>query len=188
MTFDVLYIDPPWDFDMKTTGGSFQSGASQKYPTMPVKEIVQLAVPAIAAPSAALFLWVPTALKFSHAGPVIHAWGFDYITTIYWEKTRLGMGAWFRNMVEELLVCQRRGGSLQPFACQRPNKLCLPSGEHSAKPEEFRKLIEDATGQISRRHCAELFARKTVPGWTGMGHFVTQRDIREDIKLAAAAA
>lgn len=187
MKFDVLYVDNPWSFDMKTTGGNFKSGAVQKYPTMPVADICNLPVTAIASPSCALFLWVPTALKFSHAGPVAHAWGFDYITTVYWDKQRLGMGAWFRNVIEELLVFQRRGGSLAPFGCQLPNKIACPPGEHSTKPEAFRQLIEKATGKISRRDCVELFARRVVPGWTAAGNMVTGRDIREDLKLLAAA-
>lgn len=187
MTFDVLYIDPPWSFDNKKTGGNHQSGAAQKYPTMPLSDICAIPVPAISAPSAALFLWVPTALKFSHGGVVANAWGFDYITTVYWNKLRMGMGFWYRNQVEELLVFQRRGGSLEPFKCQLPNIISLPPGEHSAKPDEFRALIERSTGKISRRQCVELFARKQVPGWTALGNQVTGRHITTDIRLIAAA-
>lgn len=187
MKFDVLYVDNPWSFDMKTTGGSFDSGASQKYPCMPLADICRLPVASIAQPSAALFLWVPTALKFSHAAPVMHAWGFDYITTVYWDKQRLGMGMWFRNVVEELLVCQRRGGSLEPFKCQLPNIIHAPPGEHSTKPEAFRQLVEKATGKISRRDCVELFARRLVPGWTSAGNFITNRHVTEDLRLLAAA-
>lgn len=187
MTFDVVYIDPPWAFNQVKTGGTFTSGAAQKYPTMSLADICQLPIPAICEPTTALFLWVPTTLKFSHAARVLDAWAFDYITTVYWNKTRLGMGYWFRNQVEELLVCQRRGGSLEPFRCQLPNIISLPPGEHSTKPEEFRRLIEQATGKISRRQCVELFARKQVPGWTGLGNVTTGRDIRDDIRRIAAA-
>lgn len=197
MKFDVAYIDNPWEFNNKKTGGSFKSGAAQKYPVMKLHEICDLAVPAILAPSAAVFMWVPTTLKFSHAGPVMNAWGLDYITTVYWDKQKNGIGYWFRNTVEELLICQRRGGSLEPFRCQSLNMLHLPDeddghviherpGEHSTKPEAFRKLIEEATGKISRRSCVEFFAKKTTPGWTAIGNRVTGRDIREDIRLLAA--
>lgn len=200
MTFDVLYIDCPWKFNTVKVGGSFKSGAAQKYPTMELGEITALPIPAIMAPSAAVFIWVPTALKFSHGAAVMNAWGLDYITTVYWDKQKNGMGYWFRNTVEELLVCQRRGGSLEPFRCQLPNMLHLPVdpedqpgdilhlpvGEHSTKPEGFRQLIEQATGKISRRQNVELFARRAVPGWTTLGNIVTGRDIRADIRLQAA--
>ncbi len=187
MKFDVHYIDPPWSFDNKVTGGSFTSGAEQKYPTMALGEICSMPVPAIMEHSAAVFLWVPTALKFSHGAAVMNAWGLDYITTVYWDKQRIGMGFWFRNCVEELLVCQRRGGSLEPFKCQLPNIVHCPPEEHSRKPEAFRQLIETATGKISRRQNVELFARKMSPGWTALGHAVTGKDIRDDIRLTAAA-
>lgn len=187
MKFDVLLFDPAWAFDNKVTGGSLKSGASQKYPTMPLPDVHRLAVPAIAHPNACLFLWVPTALKFSHGLTTLHAWGFDYKTTIYWEKERNSMGFWFANRVEELLVAFNRNASVEPFRSMLPNFIHCPPGEHSEKPEAFRKLIEDATGKISRRRCVEGFARRAAPGWTAMGHKVTGRDIRDDIRLLAGS-
>lgn len=182
--YDVHYWDPPWEFQNEKTGGSFRSGASQKYPVMALAAIQQLPVAAAATPNAALFLWVPTRLKFSHGLTTALAWGFPhYQTTVYWQKTRLGMGYWFRNVVEELLVFTK--GDVAPFKCQLPNFLSLPAGEHSAKPDEFRKLIETATGQISRRHCLEGFARKPVPGWTGIGNQVTGNPITVDLRSLA---
>jgi len=211
--FDVAYIDPPWKFAQRAmisgakksdgTVAAARSGASQKYDVMELSDICAIPVPAILEPSAAVFLWVPTALKFSHGGAALHAWGLDYITTIYWDKQKKGPGYWFANTVEELLVCQRRGGSIKPFRSQALNMAHLPDEdddaidnvvheraprEHSRKPEVFRQIIEQATGQISRRRCVELFARRPTPGWTCIGNLVTGRDIRDDIRLLAAAA
>lgn len=189
MQFEVLYIDPPWKFRNENTGGSMKSGACQKYPVMDLEAIMRLPVQALAAPSSILALWVPTSLKFSHGAPVMAAWDFEYITTVYWEKTgRLGMGFWFRNQVEELLICRRRRGHVEPFRCQVPNIIHAPAEAHSTKPEAFRQLLEKATGKISSRRNVEVFARKTVPGWTGIGHVVTGRDVREDLKRLAVAA
>lgn len=185
MAYRVAYVDPPWSFDSKKTGGSFTSGASQKYPTMTLAEIQQLPVPSILTQDASLFLWVPARLKFSHGATTLAAWGFHYEATIYWRKTRLGMGYWFRNAVEELLVATR--GNVAPFKCQRENIITCPATEHSEKPEEFRRLIEEATGTAFSGRNVELFARRTVPGWTGLGSHVTGRDIREDIRLQAVA-
>jgi N6-adenosine-specific RNA methylase IME4 len=186
MQFDVLMIDPPWAFNNVKTGGSHTSGASQKYETMTLPELAALAVPAVCHRATVLFLWVPTALKFTHGAVLAHAWGFQrYITTIYWVKERNGMGFWFRNRVEELLVFEREPGAVEPFRCQRPNVIQIPAGEHSEKPEEFRRLIEDATKQFSRRHCLELFARRQAVGWTCCGLGVTHRDIRTDLRMLA---
>jgi N6-adenosine-specific RNA methylase IME4 len=185
--FEVLLVDPPWKFRNEKTGGSHKSGASQKYKCLDLGIIQTLPVGSIAAHSAVLGLWCPTRLKFSHGYPTAVAWGFSqYETTIYWEKPDLGMGFWVRNVVEELLICTR--GDVAPFGLQERNILHLPAGEHSEKPEEFRHMLERATGKISRRRCVELFARKLVPGWTGIGDKVTGRDIRMDLRLLAAGS
>ena len=179
MKFDVVYGDPAWKFRNEKTGGNHKSGASQKYPCMELSEICALPIPSVTHTGSVLFLWVPTTMKYSHAPAVAAAWGFrNYITTVYWDKQRLGMGFYFRNCVEELLVWGAEKSSVKPFGCQKRNLITCPPGEHSEKPEAFRLLIEDATKQISRRHCVELFARKKVPGWTPVGNQVTGRDIR----------
>lgn len=186
MMFDVHYWDPPWSFTNKKTGGTHTSGAVQKYPTMDLGAIQALPVASIAAPSSALFLWCPTRLKFSHGYTTAIAWGFNqYETTVYWDKQRLGMGFWYRNTVEELLVFTR--GWVVPFGSQLPNIIHHPVGEHSEKPEAFRRLIEDSTGKFSRRQCLEGFARQKAIGWTGIGNMITGNDIRKDIRLLAAA-
>lgn len=182
MNFEVVYADPPWQFTNQKTGGSHTSGASQKYPTLPLGAIQRLAVGAVAARSSVLFLWVPSRLKFSHGLTTATAWGFPhYQATVYWDKERLGMGFWYRNRVEELLVFTR--GEVAPFRCQLPNLIRHPVLEHSEKPEAFRRLIEDSTGRFSRRHCLELFARRAVIGWTGAGDQVTGRDISADLRV-----
>ena len=181
--FKVLIADCPWSFDRASTGGSSKSGAAQKYPVMSLGEIMALPVQAIMDTPSVCFLWVPTALKFSHGGQVLAAWGYGYKTTVYWNKQNLGLGHWFRNSVEELLVGLR--GDYPPFGCQLPNIINLPPGEHSAKPDEFHRLIETATGVISSRYNVELFARKLQPGWTGLGNQVTGRTIQGDLARLA---
>lgn len=214
MTFDVQYWDPPWKFRNEKTGGSHKSGAAQKYRVMELAQIQQLPVASVSRPSSVLFLWVPTALKFSHGFTTALAWGFPfYKTTWYWQKERLGMGFWGRNMVEELLIFTR--GSVAPFMLQEPNMktlpepgavfaggelpdidiqpeqltngcLTLPANEHSEKPEEFRRMVEVATQKFSVRDCLEGFARRRVTGWTGIGNVVTGQDIRTDLRQLAA--
>lgn len=221
MKFNVCLADPPWRFDSVKTGGSFTSGAEQQYvaptgerTTLAVADILALPVPAILEQNAVLALWVPTTLKFSHGEPVLRAWlpGGVYKTTWYWKKTRIGMGYWGRNIVEELLIGVR--GNIAPFMLQEPNARELPmpcgrghqavqdqcpachdlrlayeemdgqvwltikAGEHSAKPDEFRAMLERATKQFSRRHQVELFGRKTVPGWTVLGNQIDGKPMR----------
>lgn len=185
--FRVIYADPAWLFADAKTGGNHTSGASQKYDVMPLSAIQQLPVQSICQPNAILFLWVPTALKFSHGWTTMVAWGFDYKTTVYWEKIRkgkrMGMGRYFRNEVEELLVGV--SGSVAPFGCQMPNIIHADVMEHSEKPEAFRRLIESATGECFPSRNVELFARRKVPGWTGIGNQVTGRTIHADLRFLA---
>lgn len=179
----VILADPPWSFDNKRTGGSMKSGAEAQYQTMTREELLALPIPAVTAADAAAFLWVPTSLKFSHGGPVLAAWGFRYVGTVYWNKARLGMGFWFRNQVEELLFGVR--GDLKPFRCQLPNLITAPAGKHSEKPAAFHRLIESATGEPCYRNNLELFGRTKVPGWTVTGLELTGRDVREDLRRLA---
>lgn len=179
--YSVIQVDNPWKFRNEKTGGNHQSGASQKYPVMELGQILALPVGAVVNHTAVLFLWVPTALKFSHGGQCLTAWGFTYKTTVYWDKMQLGMGAWFRNEVEELLVGVR--GDPAPFGCQLPNIIHQVPGEHSEKPDEFTRLIETATGAASSRRNLEVFARKDRPGWRCIGNQVTGHDVREDLRL-----
>ena len=119
----------------------------------------------------------------------MHAWGFDYVTTVYWHKhrkgRRMGMGFWFRNEVEELLVGKVRGDRVRPFRCQLPNIIGAPVEEHSKKPQAFRDLIETATLKRSKYERVELFARERVPGWTAVGGAIDGLDIRTAIARLA---
>jgi N6-adenosine-specific RNA methylase IME4 len=107
MTFDVLYIDPPWVYENKKTGGSHTSGAVQQYRGLTVDELCALPVRSIAAKSAVLFLWATTPLG-QDPYRVMEAWGFTFKTKMYWHKAgRKGLGYWTRGCVEELLIGTR---------------------------------------------------------------------------------
>ena len=50
-----------------------------------------------------LFLWA-TSPKLKEALFVLNSWGFDHKTNLVWVKERIGMGYYFRNRHEHLLV------------------------------------------------------------------------------------
>lgn len=212
--FRVCYADPPWRYDDKRTGGSFKSGAAQVYEspdgddaTMATDDICNIPVRSIMGRNAILFLWTSVTLRESHAIPVMRAWGFRRVTSIFWIKVKvggvpdqvtgkipghLGMGRWFRGDVEELLVCV--AGDVKPFGCQERNWIQHPRTwngpdgkpvKHSTKPEGFRRLIETATGEASSRRNLELFGRRPAPGWTVLGYEIDKLDIREAIRREA---
>lgn len=180
-TYNIINADPPWSYENKKTGGSMKSGAGQQYATLSLEDLMGLPVPEICDKDAVLFLWAVTPL-LPEAFAVMKAWGFEYKSKITWEKTgRLGMGFWFRVQTEELLFGVK--GKVPAFGCQERNIVRAPIGEHSEKPECFRKLIEDATAlTIKEQRRLEVFARRRVMGWDAVGYGVDGLDIRESLE------
>ena len=181
-TYNVVYADPPWQYSNKNTGRNMNSGAAAKYPTLSTDEICNLKIPEIIERDAVLFLWctvpfLPDGLR------VLSAWGFKYKTMITWRKIKsLGMGFWFRNQTEHLLLGVR--GRVKAFRQQKPNIIETRVLRHSEKPEVFRDLIDQATRGIPGCRKIELFARKRVPGWEAWGNEVPEESSQISIQKA----
>lgn len=170
--YQLIYADPPWSYRNKRTGGSMNSGAISKYPTMSIEEIKNMPIGDIVNKDCALFIWATTPL-LPEAFEVITAWGFHYKTSLYWCKTMsLGMGYWYRGQVEMLLLGIK--GEVKAFRIQKPNFIQTKVREHSRKPDEFYELIE-MTGLKPR---IELFARNKREGWDCWGN-----EVESDIDL-----
>lgn len=180
MKFNTIAADPPWKYDNVNTGGSMKSGSAAKYPTMALDEIKDLRVRDIANKNSLLFLWATTPLK-PEAMEVVKAWGYKYVTTLYWLKTgRPGLGFWFRGCFEECLVCKR--GKVKPFHSQMTNLIVEDPREHSRKPDEFYNIV--------RLHApdpmVELFAREPRIGFISMGLDMDGQDISRAIAQISA--
>lgn len=183
MVYDVLYADPPWDFNNRRTGGSMSSGARAHYDTLSLDALCGLSIPM--ASRSICGLWVPTTLKFSHGYPVLTAWGFTYKTTFYWEKIgRMGMGFWLRNQVEELLIGVR--GPVRPFRLAVRNIMHCPHLRHSSKPVTARYLLHRASTPWAERRL-ELFARSGADGWDSLGDALDGTDVRSALTWASRA-
>jgi len=167
--FDVIVIDPPWDYRNKKTGGSMKSGARDQYRTMSFRAIADLQerIRALSHPGTVCFLWITTPIK-QLGSPLLKLWGFEYKTTLYWRKNypgrQMGMGFWFRGEVEELQLGV--GKKAVAFRHQEPNFIETPPLGHSKKPDEFQALIERATPDARR---LEIFPTRTRDGWTCIG-------------------
>ena len=106
--YGVVYADPPWRYDHAEAGNR---EIENQYPTLSLDEIKALDVPA--ANDCVLFLWA-TSPKLAEAMQVVEAWGFTYRTCAVWVKDRIGMGYYFRQRHELLLV----GNARSPwYAC-----------------------------------------------------------------------
>jgi N6-adenosine-specific RNA methylase IME4 len=161
-TFGIILADPPWQYE----GAQSESRTIEgKYPSMPLKDICELEVNDIAAPDCVLFLWA-TSPKLPAAFEVIKEWGFEYRTCAVWDKEKIGMGYYFRQQ-HELLLVGRLGGLPLPEPENRPSSVIqAPRGKHSAKPEEVYTMIECMYPDIPK---IELFSRTPREGWEAWG-------------------
>ncbi len=193
--YSTILVDPPWQFQNRTGKMAPEHKRLLRYPTMELKEIMELPVRELAASKSHLYLWVPNAL-LQEGLRVMEAWGFTYKTNLVWYKVRKdggpdgrGVGFYFRNVTELLLFGIRgRMRTLQRGRTQ-VNLLSTRKREHSRKPDEFYDLVE----ACSPGPYLELFARFKRDGWDQWGnedvernsfHGVAKRKAHVDTQLA----
>jgi N6-adenosine-specific RNA methylase IME4 len=156
---EVLYVDPPWRYEYSVADSR---QIENEYPTMSLEEICALPVEEAAADHCVLFLWA-TSPKLADAFDVLRAWGFAYKTCAVWDKERPGMGYYFRQQHELLLVATRGNPRTPDESARVPSVIRLRrDNQHSRKPAEFYELIEAMYPRASKR---EVFARQSRPGW-----------------------
>lgn len=171
--YNILYVDPPWQYNNKNTGGSMNSGASCKYETLSLEQLKSINLPT--EKDSCLFLWCPVPI-IEYGLELLKTWEFKYKTAIFWNKIgRLGMGYWFRGQVEILLFGIK--GSIKAFKCQELNIINHKVLKHSEKPEIFRQLIDKATINITNPKKVELFAKKYSDNWDCYGLELNNYDI-----------
>lgn len=183
--YSTILADPPWQFQNRTGKMAPEHKRLLRYPTMEIKEIMELPVPKLAAASSHLYLWVPNAL-LKEGLQVMDAWGFTYKTNLVWHKIRKdggsdgrGVGFYFRN-VTELVLFGVRGSmrTLQPGRTQ-VNLFATRKREHSRKPDEFYDLIEEC----SPGPYLELFARFKRQGWHQWGNEDVEQNSLSNVGL-----
>lgn len=164
--YRVIYADYPWLYGNRQPSGS---GALDHFPGMTIEAGCELPVKAHSRPDAVLFFWVTAPMLMEAPGPrdIIHAWGFEPKTQIIWDKVEHNVGSYVSVRHELLIIATR--GSCTP---DRPTPMIdsvvteRRIGEHSAKPETFRKIIE----RMYDGPYLELFGREPVVGWDVFGN------------------
>jgi N6-adenosine-specific RNA methylase IME4 len=176
--FEVIVADPPWRYEFAE---SDTREIENQYPTMTLEEIKAYPnAPAVpdegrffpAADDAMLFLWA-TSPKLRESFEVVEAWGFDYRTCAIWDKERIGMGYYFRQQ-HELLLVARRGEPPMPLPDARPPSIIRErrDNEHSRKPARHFDLIREMWPAARR---AVFFHRGAAPeGYTAYGNEVEE--------------
>lgn len=161
--YPVLYLDPPWRYEHAE---SVSREIENQYPTMSLDDIKAMPINDIAFDDCIMFMWA-TSPKLAEAFEVLEAWGFSYRTCAVWDKQKIGMGYYFRQQHELLLVAVK-GSPTTPAPADRPSSVfSYPRGLHSAKPHEVYEIIEAMYPTLPK---LEMFCRTPRDGWGVWGN------------------
>lgn len=162
-TYPVIYADPPWQYNHTE---SANRAIENHYPTMTLDDICNMPVSDLATKDAILFLWT-TSPKLEEGIRVLNSWGFEYTTCAIWDKQKKGLGYYFRQN-HELLLIGKRGSIPTPDPKDRPDSIISePRGDHSEKPARFYEIIEAMYPDFEK---IELFCRNPRNGWSVWGN------------------
>ena len=159
--YGVIYVDPPWRYDFSKTENR---EIENQYPTMTLDDICLMKIPA--ADDCVLFMWA-TSPKMQDAFCVLKAWDFEYKTCMVWVKDKIGMGYYFRQRHELLLVATRGHPGVPATRDCADSVFNAPRSKHSEKPPGVRELIRRMYPEHKK---IELFARAAVEGWDAWGN------------------
>lgn len=201
MKFDIIDIDPPWEFDdtLKKMKSPTKRSAASQYATMSPAQICAMKVEQLANPEGCLVaLWTPTTMTV-HGLEALKAWGFTFKQEFIWVKikknalqtetdmnrmTRIGLGRIFRQVHEKALIGIRNkvpGKSVYKLLQDRSQRSVAfdLNRSHSTKPPTLQDRLDIMFPTAKR---LEMFARRNRPGWTSIGDGVTGRDINDSIE------
>lgn len=194
--YDTVEIDFPWP---ENGGGKIKRGADAHYPTMTLRQIYSMAekIGKLGAENSHCYLWV-TNNYMLHGFYVLQLMGYRFVTVVTWEKEgRMGLGQYFRGCTEHILFAVRgkvpyqigpdgKRGQGKTLVMSEPGEapdaevellgemsdsIRVPRGRHSAKPRDFRAMIERVSPGPRR---LTVFCRGTPPeGWDGWGNECT---------------
>ena len=189
----IIYVDIPRHFDVRSDETGSDRAPENHYPTMTFEQVLALPVPSIAAADCILIFW-STAASLIDDLDIMAEWGFvalrprgpdgkllrereaqmlhevqgRYCSMQVWDKVRIGMGYWFRDRHEFILIGTR--GKIVPPApgTQEESLFSELKGEHSSKPDRVAVMIERLWPNTPKIH---LFHRGPArPGWLVWGN------------------
>jgi ParB/RepB/Spo0J family partition protein len=189
----VIYVDVSRHFEVRNDETGLGRSPESHYPTLPFDQLAALPLPSIAADHCILIFW-STAASLIDDIEIMAEWGFvtlrprgpdgrlirdpealalheasgRYRSMQVWDKVRIGLGYWFRDRHEFILI-GARGNPAPPAPGRQDESLFAePKGEHSAKPARVAAMIERLWPNTPK---IELFQRgPTRPGWLLWGN------------------
>lgn len=156
--YSTIVIDPSWPYGSRYDPENWRG--APPYPEMSLDEIRALKIPA--AKDCVLWLWT-TNHHLHEAFHVLEAWGFQYKSILTWAKDSIGLGKSLRGQTEHCLLAIR--GSPKLKTTGQSTLLTAPRREHSRKPDEFYKLVDE----LCEGPKLDYFGREPRPGWIVYG-------------------
>lgn len=181
--FAVAHADVPWAFKAYSDLG-LERAPEAHYSTMSVMDIARFDVGAHMRRDSYLFFWVtgPHIAIGSHI-PIMKSWGFEPVAIAFvwvklnanWHPRWLGYvedAMWFMGLGHttrqnaEYVVLGRRGSPPERLSKSIHQIIAQPRREHSRKPDEVYKRIE----QYADGPYLDLFGREQREKWTVRGN------------------
>jgi len=163
MVYDLIVVDPPWNVHKIVRRVRPNQKVELDYKTMSLDEIKKLPIDEIAATNSVCFLWT-THAYLEPAFDILRSWKFKYQRTLTWDK-RNGMCLFgFHHRTEFVLFGYKGKIEMYPRRKAIPTIFTGKSSRHSAKPDEFYKMIEPL-GEFR----LDIFARNNREGWDVFG-------------------
>lgn len=191
--FEVVVIDPPWDFSSNSIEKPGRN-VRRHYDMMTIEEIGAMPLGQILAKDAGVFCWItgPMLAIGAHLS-LFKRWGLvpSTISNVWLKLKRnhqsemfsardifMGNGFTTRKACE-FVVLGVKGHSIR-VAADVLDAIIEPVREHSRKPKGFYDAIERYAGPNARR--IDIFARQSRPDWTTWGlereKFDQQRNVK----------
>ena len=191
--FGLIYVDIPCHFKVRSDETGMDRSPENHYPTMTFEKLAELPVMDLAARDCICIYW-STAASLVDDIEIMTEWGFvtlrprdqfgklmrdpetlaqyptdggRYCSMQVWDKVKIGLGYWFRDRHEFILVGVRGNPVAPAPGTQDESIFAEPKSRHSAKPLCVTEMIERLWPSTPK---IELFARGPArPGWVRWG-------------------
>lgn len=175
--YSTIVIDPPWPISLTgDVNRRLNRAKTLPYKTMTVEEIKQFPISQIAERGAHIYCWT-TNKMLEKTFDVLKTWGVNFHLVMVLVKPSgiapcmgyvFGTEFCLLGFFGKPMLKFKKIGKLNWF------KAMNKSGNHSSKPDNFYKLVEE----MSPASRIDLFARKKREGWDVWGN-----EIESDIDL-----
>jgi len=165
--FDVIVIDPPWQYGTKYSPESPMGRVANPYPEMNQTELIKLQIPSKG--DCIIWLWTTNAFM-KDAYELLEEWGFVPKTILTWNKVNMGVGYWLRNVTEHCILAVKGSPIWQNK--KYSTLITEKRTSHSTKPKAFYEMVDEIC--VGRK--LDFFARKKRKGWQVFGDEVKENE------------